>query len=407
MTRLTAKEVANRVSYKHNNRFALVQETYVNTKVKAWFYDTQKQEWFYTCPEYVLQGCGNPSDRASKIKVTNTPMLQKMGRARAKYVSTSGQVLAHLCNQYGVSQSTYQKLAKQTSTDFAIKAFMTKLVDGKYTKYQSNLEVFALELLKDQVPDIQKWNKKPLEDSTVSHHPDFRLVGNKVLYVDVHGLFFHSEYHVTQNYHQRRAVDFQNCGLTYIQFFADEIYEKSEIVKSMIFSKLGKVSDRYSARKLELKLVTNKEAVEFFNTNHLMGWKQGTTVGLFDKELLVAALTFKCYKDKIEIDRFATLLNSSCAGGFGKLVSYLKQFNLPIVSFCDLRYSDGHSYRAVGFTDVGTTLGWCWTNGAQRYNRRACIASPGKTEKENAQEKGWFKIYDAGQRKYVLDVASF
>jgi hypothetical protein len=81
----------------------------------------------------------------------------------------------------------------------------------------------------------------------------------------------------------------------------------------------------------------------------------------------------------------------------------LKQFNKPIVSYCDLRYATGRSYIALGFKELGTTLGWEWTNLTQRFNRTKCKAGNGKTEKQNATELGWYRIYDAGQRKYEIE----
>jgi hypothetical protein len=54
---------------------------------------------------------------------------------------------------------------------------------------------------------------------------------------------------------------------------------------------------------------------------------------------------------------------------------------------------------------VSSTLGWCWGNNKnQRFNRLACKASLGKTEKENALDRKLFKIYDAGQAKYEKSV---
>src|SRR5208282_5401271 len=115
-------------------------------------------------------------------------------------------------------------------------------------------------------------------------------------------------------------------------------------------------------------------AKKFLTDNHLMGYKSSSCVGLWNGDELVSILSYKNKQNHIELERFCTKLNTSCVGGFGKLVSYLKQFNKPIVSYCDLRYADGHSYEALGFTNISETLGWCWTEGAHRYNRLMCRA---------------------------------
>ena len=401
----TAAEMTQKINEIHNNRYALIEETYIQSKGKAWFYDSQKLEWFETCAQNLMKGCDNPSDRAGKIRVANTPMLQAMGLKRLKYVSTTGESITHLCNQYEVASAAYLILAKNVSTDFAIKALLSHIKDGKYQKYQSNLEVFFRDVFKTEFPLLTKWNKQPSETSVIKAHPDFRFeYSGKVIYVDVHGIFFHSEYQVDKLYHQDRAEAFTKAGLTYLQFFADEIFEKPEIIKSMVLSRLGLATNKFAARNLDFKAVPFKEAQEFFNKNHLMGYKSSKTLGLYDGDKLVSALSYrsKSKTNVIEVERFCTLLNSSCAGGFGKFLSELKKLNKDISSFCDLRYSNGSSYLATGFIKVRDTLGWQWTEGSHRYNRLQCIASNGLTEKQVADAKGWFKIFDAGQRKYLL-----
>jgi hypothetical protein len=399
---LPFEEVAKRIQQIHNGLYFLVAETYEGTKKKSWFYDTQRKEWFFTKVEYVLAGHGNPSRRIEKIREKQTSHLQRLAKERTKYIGTNGEVLTDLCKKYDISSAGYLKLASSVSTDFAIEALQSHIKDGQYSKYQSNLEIYFINLLKDVFPDLVKWNKNPIECS-LSYRPDFRLeYNNKVIYVDLHGLFFHSEYKVEKNYHQIRALDFRKNNLEYIQIFGDELIEKSSIVRSIILSKLGLSPNKKFARKLELLPVNFEKANKFLIENHLMGYKSSVCVGLWDGSELVSILSYKNKRNHIELERFCTKLNTSCVGGFGKLVNYLKQFNKPLISYCDLRYANGHSYEILGFVNIGETLGWCWTEGSHRYNRLMCKAGNGKTERENAALKKWFRIYDAGQRKYIL-----
>lgn len=200
----------------------------------------------------------------------------------------------------------------------------------------------------------------------------------------------------------RRVHLFRGLEKRYTQFFADEVTEKCAIVGSMVLSQLGLSYYKHQARKLVVRNVSITKSREFFNTNHLMGYRVGRTIGLYSGDDLICALSYISFQDHIEIARFCTKLRTSCAGGFGKLVSQLQAFNKPITSYCDLRYSDGHSYEAVGFKNAGETIGFNWTDGSRRFNRLMCKATTDKTEKQVAAEKGWFKIFDAGQRKYVL-----
>jgi hypothetical protein len=71
------------------------------------------------------------------------------------------------------------------------------------------------------------------------------------------------------------------------------------------------------------------------------------------------------------------------------------------MSFCDLRYANGKSYELAGFNLEHVSLGWSWSDGKTKFNRLQCKAGNGKSEAQNAADRGWFKVYDAGQAKYV------
>jgi hypothetical protein len=96
-------------------------------------------------------------------------------------------------------------------------------------------------------------------------------------------------------------------------------------------------------------------------------------------------------------------------GGFSKLLNHVKAVLNPqeIISWCDLRYATGVGYNSVGFEAKNDDfVSWQWTDYHTTYNRLRCRANMderGLTEAEHAEELGWVKIYDAGQRFYILD----
>ena len=77
------------------------------------------------------------------------------------------------------------------------------------------------------------------------------------------------------------------------------------------------------------------------------------------------------------------------------------------MSFVDLRYGNGSSLLKAGFELKGITLGWKWTDFKSTYNRLRCRANMDDrklTEKEHANELGLYKIYDAGQAKFIKEI---
>lgn len=65
---------------------------------------------------------------------------------------------------------------------------------------------------------------------------------------------------------------------------------------------------------------------------------------------------------------------------------------------------NGNHLSNYGFKLEKTTLGWKWTNGSRTFNRLSCRAnmdSRKMSEREHAEELKLYKIYDAGQAKFV------
>ena len=93
-------------------------------------------------------------------------------------------------------------------------------------------------------------------------------------------------------------------------------------------------------------------------------------------------------------------------GGFSKFISYLEKTENPefIQNYIDLRYGFGNHMEKLKFSLEKTTLGWKWTDFDKTYNRLKCRANMDDrklSESEMASDLGWYKIYDAGQAKWV------
>lgn len=258
--------------------------------------------------------------------------------------------------------------------------------------------------------NLPKFDKKALENS--SYRPDFKLSSD--VFVNVDGLYWHNEGNKGRSYHLKLRESFEAEGKTLLQFYEDEIRSQNRIVKSIVENKIGMTKERIFARRCETKEIDATLAKEFLQENHLMGfYKFGKHVGLFKGSELVAVMTYRFVLGKgiAEIARFAGKLDVSIVGGFGKLLSFLERTSLEqgiskIVSFCDLRYGSGASYRKLGFLLERTTQGWCWSDGKERFNRLKCTACKDAdgshvSEADHAKRLKWFKIFDAGQAKYV------
>lgn len=304
---------------------------------------------------------------------------------------------------YGSNQKVWWLCSKDTTHEWETRIY-SRTSGGSGCPYccltHTNLEKFIEAKL-----NIQKFNKAALEKSEINYRPDYRLSEN--LYLNVDGLYWHSVTNKDKNYHFKMRESYGSEGKRIFQFYEDEIYNKWPIVESIINNTLGKISVKLNARDCIIKRVNSSESEKFYTDNHLMG---NITIakhyGLYLDQELISLMSIKKIKNNIEISRFGSKININIRGGFQKLLSYIINLYKPkqVISFCDLRYANGGSYKKAGFKLVSISQGWQWTDYKERYNRLLCKAGNDKSEKENALEKDWIKIYDAGQAKYVKDI---
>jgi hypothetical protein len=224
--------------------------------------------------------------------------------------------------------------------------------------------------------------------------------------VDVDGLYWHSDEQRSKMYHIEKRKTYNNCNLQLLQFRADEIDYKLPIVKSIVNNKLG-LSIKLQARKTSIKEINSKEAKIFLTANHLMGSSNSKHLGLYLEEELVCLMSYKLKGNILKIDRFCSKIDYSVTGGFSKLLKRIEKLTpeaTKVHNWVDLRYGTGEHLESKGFILAKETLGWKWTDFDKTYNRLSCRANldeRGLSEKEHAEELGWAKIHDAGQRLYI------
>lgn len=147
-----------------------------------------------------------------------------------------------------------------------------------------------------------------------------------------------------------------------------DIWERrQEQVISRLDSIFGKNTGSIFARNTRPVTLDKTTAQTFLNTNHLLGFGGGKTfIGLKDDTELVAVavfskILFKKYEDppyySVELVRYCSLQGSTVAGGLDKLIkAYLEEHNVDdIVTSIDKEWSNGSSYKKLGFEIIGET----------------------------------------------------
>jgi hypothetical protein len=199
-----------------------------------------------------------------------------------------------------------------------------------------------------------------------------------------------------------------------------------DLWKGVIKNKLG-LNQRIYARKTHVKEASNKEATEFLIKNHLQGkciskYKLGLYGEVDGEEQLCALMTFgkaRYSKADFELIRFCSLSGFTVVGGASKLIKAFRTSNPgSIVSYANKRWSIGNVYEKLGFTYLHDSPPCYWYMKSNTFSHRSTFMKhklaglvgtkldtfdPDKTEIQNMYENSYRRIWDSGNKVYILD----
>lgn len=366
--------------------------TFLKVTIKARFIDSEFGEWWVLPQSLMLNPNRRHPQRSIKLKIIPAFEIEKRIQETRPHLSLD-------CSTYKDSITKCRWLDEKHGEWWATPNML--LASGsdhpKRAITKSGLEEKVSELIQ-----IKRYGIiPPFFEGNCRFKPDFKLTED--IYLEVDGLYWHSEKCIEDmKWHLKRREEFEKFGKRLIQLRENEIKNKPEVVKSIINHALGK-SEKFNAR----EGIIIESSYEFFEIHHLMGKAPARTLGLEIDGKIVSALGYRIQGGEFHISRFCNHSGIVVRGAYQKLLkAALKktEFTGKIVNYVDLRYGTGKHLFEKGFILERITLGWEWTDGTATYNRLRCRANMDDrklSEKEHAKELGWYKIYDAGQAKYV------
>lgn len=271
-------------------------------------------------------------------------------------------------------------------------------------KHQTHIEMLMENFLKELNVSYEK--EKRLYIDSEYKIPDF-LIEEKKLIIECDGLYYHSEQEKSDDYHVAKKDFYEKLGYQSLFFRENELENKFEIIKSIIKNKL-QISDKFNARDLELKILSDELANAFFNAYHLMGdgrSSEDLQYGLFLNDELVAAASFqyKNYKENIiDLARFATKSGHNIRGAFTKFLKRIIQEKKPnvIQTFVDRRYGSGEYLKNFDFVKKSQWPSFKWYK--EGAGGKAIVHNRGVFKKNSGYLFEFIKIWDCGQIKYEL-----
>ena len=245
--------------------------------------------------------------------------------------------------------------------------------------------------------------------------------------IELNGLYWHSEEHKEKNLHLIKADLAEKSGIQLIQIFEDEFKQKNEIVFNRLNNLLHLNKNKIYARNCIVKYIDSVIKSDFLNKYHIQG-NSNTSInlGLFHKDDLISVMSFskerlalgnkKSEDGVFELNRFCSISNTNVIGGASKLLKYfIKSYNpKKILSYADRRWSFGNLYEKIGFNFVGNTKPNYWytldfINREHRFKYRKNVLKDKLdnfditlSEIDNMKNNGYVRIWDAGNKKYVM-----
>lgn len=239
--------------------------------------------------------------------------------------------------------------------------------------------------------------------------------------IEYDGVYWHSN--IDKNLHLNRTLKCQEQDIKLYHIFSNEwiLESKRYIWQSILKNRFNQNSIKIGARECQIKKVSTLDKNIFLNLNHLQGEDNSSIAfGLYHNELLVSLATFskprfnKNYN--FELVRFCNKCDLTIAGGFSRLINHFEKNYNPksLITYADLRYSDGNLYRHNGFNFISRSSPnyFYWKDDIlnlktrmqfQKHKLAKLLESfdPSLSESINMKNNGWNKIYDCGNLVFV------
>lgn len=238
------------------------------------------------------------------------------------------------------------------------------------------------------------------------------------LAIEYNGLYWHSsEMKTDQKYHQQKVAACSSVGVRLLSVYEDEWRDKRQLVEAMIKHRLGLVTNKFHARKLSIVELTNTQASDFFDHNHLEGHVRASIIyGLVQHDQLVAAMSLrtpfhKQYQGMYEVARSCVAANCVAMGWIGKLTSACLKYaktngKRGLMTYVDNRVGSGFGYKEAGWKLIKSDTGprFWWTDFINRYNRFKIKANSanGITQAQAACEAGVVPIWGCSNSLYEI-----
>lgn len=355
-------------------------------------------------------------DVRAKIKTTMSDLYGSENFNQAHIAPESLELLNNkqwLVDQHIANKLSYTQIAKTLNVDMSTVANYAKEHDIETQRYSNSLgEQEIAEFIEQLGVEVIRGDRTTIAPLEL----DIFVPSHKIA-IEFCGLYWHREHLRPRLYHYNKMKLCEQRGIRLLTIYEDEWYDRQHCVENKI-KRLLKADDteKVYARKCTVMQPSQQDAKRFLDINHIQGAGPGSIkYALSHNNEIVAIMTFVNEGGgNYVLSRYAT--SKTIAGGFTKLLAHFKRNHTfkHIKSFADLRLSDGNMYASNGWVCEGlVSPDYFWCKGTSRHHKFAFrhINLPSKlsnydpslSESENCYAHGYFKVYDCGKLKFVIN----
>ena len=231
----------------------------------------------------------------------------------------------------------------------------------------------------------------------------------------------------SKNYHQEKSLLAEEKGIGLIQFYDADYHDarRFEVFKEQLRALVSNKT-KIGARECDVQPIDAKNCNDFLNKYHFQGMERSSSIrrGLYYDDVLVGVLTLgksRYTSDEYEIVRYCLDPNVVIMGGFSKLFKHALEdikVGSKVVSYMDLnkRLRASNVYENNGFQFDGLTRPdyvWVKRYGTETLSRYTTTKSKliaegydaSKSEVEIMRERGYFRVFGSGSKRYVYVVS--
>ncbi len=181
--------------------------------------------------------------------------------------------------------------------------------------------------------------------------------------IECNGMYWHSTAKIgDRNYHLNKKMAARDAGYELIHIYDYDWYNKNEILKSILSSKMG-ISNRIYARNCQIVIPSPSEQREFLDHNHMQGYTRSSfKYALVHDGEIVSMMTFSTprfnakYGD-YELLRYCNKIGTTVIGGPSRLYKAFKKEvgNADVYSYANDDLYNGLMYEKLGMKYKGHT----------------------------------------------------